>query len=259
MPRDLEREVTSVEPSYHHEGRPVVFAADIHLDREQSTIDCFRALCAGTAREAEALYLLGDIFDLWIGDDDPEPAYVPVVDALAELSGSGVSVRFIAGNRDFLLGDEFCGRTGVQRLDDHTLIDLFGTRTLLCHGDSLCTDDQEFQRFREQLRSDQWQQEFLAKPLAERRKIAADLRDGSRDATASKANALTDVSAQAVQDTLRKYQARQLIHGHTHRPAHHEHTIDGHTVNRYVLSDWQQQPSMLVATATGLRVETVGG
>ncbi|MEX0607583.1 MAG: UDP-2,3-diacylglucosamine diphosphatase, partial [Halofilum sp. (in: g-proteobacteria)] len=146
----------------------------------------------------------------------------------------------------------------VQRLDDHTLIDLFGTRTLLCHGDSLCTDDHEFQRFRAQLRTEQWQREFLAKPLTERHRIAAELRDGSRDAMADKANALMDVSAQAVQDTLRGYQARQLIHGHTHRPAHHEHMIDGHSATRYVLSDWPQHPSMLIATAAGLRVETIG-
>ncbi len=249
--------MTTADPLCQHDSRPVLFVADLHLDRDHATIDCFRRLCAGPARHAEALYILGDLFDIWIGDDDPDPAYTPVLEALADLSRAGVAVRFIAGNRDFLIGDEFCRRTGLERLDDHSVIELFGTPTLLCHGDTLCTDDVEYQRFRTQVRTQQWQQEFLAKELAERRHIAEGLRGGSRDAMTQKQNEIMDVNPQAVHDALRRYRARRMIHGHTHRPARHEHHVDGVTVRRYVLSYWPQRPSMLVVGHDGLRVEAI--
>lgn len=246
------------EPLYQHHSRPVIFVSDLHLGGDPAALACLRALCTGPAREAEALYVLGDLFDVWIGDDDPDPAYTPIFEALADLTGAGTDVRFIAGNRDFLIGEAFCRRTGVERLDDHALVDLFGTRTLLCHGDTLCTDDVEYQHFRAQVRTAQWQREFLAKPLTERRSIAEGMRGGSRDAMAHKQNATMDVNPQAMGDALRRCGAQQLIHGHTHRPAHHQHAIDGATVNRYVLSDWPQSPSMLVASRDGLHAEALG-
>lgn len=249
--------MTAPDPQYQHHSRPVIFVSDLHLGGEPGTFGCFHAFCTGPARHAEALYVLGDLFDVWIGDDDPEPAYTPIFEALAELTRAGTDVRFIAGNRDFLIGEAFCRRTGVERLDDHALVDLFGTRTLLCHGDTLCTDDVEYQRFRAQVRTEQWQQEFLAKPLPERRNIAEGMRGGSRDAMANKENATMDVNPEAMCEALRHYGAQQLIHGHTHRPAHHQHAIDGATVNRYVLSDWPQSPSMIVAAPDGLRVEAL--
>lgn len=245
------------DPTLRHDRGPVLFVADLHLDRQQATTDCFRALCEGPARAAAALYILGDLFDVWIGDDDPEPAYVPVFDALAALTAIGVPAYFIAGNRDFLVGTELLERTGMRALAEPTLIDLFGTRTLLCHGDTLCTDDVDYQQFRAQVRTPQWQRDFLHKPLDERRRIADGLRGGSRDSMASKASAIMDVNEAAVIDALRTYDARQMIHGHTHRPAHHEHRVDGEPASRYVLSDWDRRASMVAATAAGLRFETI--
>lgn len=245
------------DPALRHDRGPVLFIADLHLDRDHPGVERFRALCAGRARTAAALYILGDLFDVWIGDDDPEPVHASVIEALAGLTAAGVPAYFMAGNRDFLIGDDFLRRTGLQALTDPTVIDLFGRRTLLCHGDTLCTDDVAYQQFRVQVRSRDWQREFLAKPVDERRRIADGLRGGSRDAMADKSSAIMDVNAGAVDAALREHGADWLIHGHTHRPARHTHAIDQRTAERYVLSDWDDEPSMLVAEAGGLRFDPV--
>ncbi len=247
------------EPTLRHDRGPVLFIADLHLDRGHPGLERFSRLCADRARQAAALYILGDLFDVWIGDDDPEPAHAAVIEDLAGVTAAGVPTYFMAGNRDFLIGNDFLQRTGLQALDDPTLIDLFGRRTLLCHGDTLCTDDLDYQRFRAQVRSVEWQRDFLAKPLDERRSIADGLRGGSRDAMADKTAGIMDVNAEAVTASLHEHGAAQLIHGHTHRPARHEHEIDGAIAERYVLSDWDGEPTLLVADATGLRFEPVGG
>lgn len=245
------------DPALRHDGGPVLFIADLHLDRDHPGVERLRALCAGRAREAAAFYVLGDLFDVWIGDDDPEPVHASVVEALAGLSAAGVATYFMAGNRDFLIGDDFLRRTGLTALPDPTVIDLFHRRTLLCHGDTLCIDDVDYQRFRAQVRGDEWQREFLTKPLDERRRIADGLRGGSRDAMADKSSAIMDVNAGAVTAALREHGAEWLIHGHTHRPARHEHAVDGRAAERYVLSDWDREPTMLVADTDGIRFEPV--
>lgn len=246
-------------PALRHDRGPVLFIADLHLDRGHPGLERFSGLCAGPARQAEAFYILGDLFDVWIGDDDPEPTHAAVIEDIAGVTAAGVPAYFMAGNRDFLIGNDFLRRTGLQALDDPTVIDLLGHRTLLCHGDTLCTDDLDYQRFRAQVRGVEWQRDFLAKPLDERRGIADRLRGGSRDAMADKATAIMDVNAEAVTAALREHGAERLIHGHTHRPARHEHELDGATADRYVLSDWDGEPTVLVADAAGLRFETVAG
>lgn len=249
--------MTLSEPTLRHERGPVMFIADLHLDRHHPGVERFRALCAGRARAAAALYVLGDLFDAWIGDDDPEPVHAAVIEALAGLTAAGVPAYFMAGNRDFLIGEDFLRRTGLTALSDPTVVDLFDRRTLLCHGDTLCTDDVDYQRFRAQVRGAEWQREFLAKPLDERRRIADGLRGGSRDAMADKASAIMDVNTEAVTAALREHGADWLIHGHTHRPARHEHAIGDAIAERYVLSDWDREPSILVADRKGIRFEPV--
>ncbi len=242
----------------HRADGPVLFVADLHLEPARpAMIEAFRAFCAGPARAAQALYILGDLFEVWIGDDDDDPDLASIQDALAGLTAAGVPAWFMAGNRDFLVGERFFRRTGLQPLGDEQLIDLFGVRTLLCHGDTLCTDDVDYQRFRARVRDPGWQREFLAQPLAERRRIAGGLRSDSGDAMAAKEAAAMDVNADAVAAAFARTGAERLVHGHTHRPGRHELTVDGRRVERWVLGDWYEHASMLVATAAGLELRTL--
>lgn len=235
------------------EREPVLFVADLHLDGTRpAMIERFEYFCGGPARTAAAVFILGDLFEAWIGDDDDDPALAPVLDALAGLTGTGVAVAFMAGNRDFLAGEAFARRTGATILEDPAVVELFATPTLLCHGDTLCTGDVAYQRFRAQVRDPAWQSGFLERPLAERRALAAGLRDDSRDATAGKDDTAMDVSAEAVTEAARAHGVRRVIHGHTHRPGRHTHTVDGHAIERWVLGDWYEHASMLVARRAGL-------
>ena len=227
-----------------------LFISDLHLDEARPTIlDDFEHFLAYEARAAEALYILGDLFEAWIGDDDDGTLAARVARALHDTADSGVPIRFIAGNRDFLLGDDYAARCGMQVLADGTVIDLYGTPTLLMHGDTLCTDDLEYQRFRRQARDPAWQERFLAMPLAERRAFAAHARDASRAHTSQADTAIMDVNADAVSGTMRAHHVQHLIHGHTHRPATHLFTLDGMPAERIVLGDWYEQGSVLRAAA----------
>lgn len=235
------------------EREPVLFIADLHLDAARpAMIARFEEFCRGPARNAAAVFVLGDLFEAWIGDDDDDPALAPVLDALAGLTAAGVAVAFMAGNRDFLAGADFARCTGVTLLEDPAVVDLFGTATLLCHGDTLCTGDVAYQRFRAQVRETAWQDDFLGRPLAERRALAAGLRGDSRDATAGKDDAAMDVSPEAVAAAVRTHGVERVIHGHTHRPGHDTLTVDGRAVERWVLGDWYEAASMLVARRAGL-------
>ncbi len=234
----------------------VLFIADLHLDPGRPGMsDAFHDFCAGPARTARAVYILGDLFEVWIGDDDDDPVWDRVIDAIGALSAHGVAVHFMPGNRDFLVGDRLLARTGMVRLDDIELITLGERRTLLCHGDTLCTDDTAYQTFRRQVRSAEWQRDFLARPLAERRRIAAGLRDNSGDAMSGKSAGEMDVNADALRTTCREQAVERIIHGHTHRPTRDQWTIDGKTVERWVLADWFTTGSMLRARDGG--IETV--
>ncbi len=242
----------------HRGSAPVLFIADLHLDPARpDMIGTFRDFCAGPARAAQALYILGDLFEVWIGDDDDDPELARIQDAIAELTAAGVPARFMAGNRDFLAGADFLARTGLQPLGDEHVIDLFGVPTLLCHGDTLCTDDIDYQRFRAQVRDPQWQRDFLSQPLAERRRVAGGLREDSGDAMAAKETAAMDVNPDAVIEALSRTGTRRLIHGHTHRPGRHEHRVEGDTAERWVLGDWYERGSVLVATAEGVELQAV--
>ena len=228
--------------------------SDLHLASERPRIvEQFYAFLAGPARGAEALYVLGDLFEYWIGDDDfDDPLNRAVAQAFAQTAARGTAIYFMHGNRDLLVGAEFAKRAHAQLLDDPTLTDLFGTRTLLMHGDTLCTDDTEYQKFRAYARDAGNQARFLGQPLAARRAEAQALRVKSESAKQGKTGEIMDASEAAVLEVLRKtgYPPR-LIHGHTHRPARHVHHVDGHACERWVLGDWYERGSYLRCDAQG--------
>jgi UDP-2,3-diacylglucosamine hydrolase len=236
----------------------VLFISDLHLDPARPAhIDDFTEFCASRARDAESVFILGDLFEAWIGDDEDDPGLMPVLDALLALTRSGVRCRFMHGNRDFLVGETFAARTGVELLGDHECITLHDERVLLMHGDLLCTDDVRYLELRRQLRDEHWQRDFLAKPLAERRQIAAELRELSRTEMAAKSEQIMDVNDAAVRATMRRFGVRALLHGHTHRPAIHRFELDGETAMRVVLSDWYGPGGYARWTADGPVLEAL--
>ncbi len=203
------------------------------------------------AVQAETLYILGDLFEAWIGDDEDSQLSEQVCDGLRRLTEHGTRSFVAHGNRDFLLGSGFEARTGTTLLDQATVLDLYGTRTLLLHGDELCTDDLSYQTMRQQLRNPQWQREFLDRPLSIRRQMAAQLRETSRDSTQEKSMEIMDVNQNTLEAFMRRYGATRLIHGHTHRPAVHSFLLDGQSAERIVLADWESQGHVLSFTPDG--------
>ena len=231
-------------------GRPAdvltLFASDLHLGRDRpESLASFVRLARGPARRAGAIYLLGDVFDQWLGDDDSTPPHPVVEEELRKLCDAGVRVAFSAGNHDFLVGRDFAARTGVKLLDEVTMLDLEGRRTIVTHGDQLCTADADYQAFRAHTRDPSVQRTFLALPLPERARLAAQLRHRSRELTALKPGDITDVAPDAVASLLREHRADDLIHGHTHRPATHRLVVDGRDCRRIVLADWYAGDSVL--------------
>jgi len=224
-----------------------LFASDLHLHRDRpQSIASFVRLARGAARRASALYLLGDVFDQWLGDDDTTPPHPAVEEELRRLCDAGVRVGFAAGNHDFLVGREFALRTGIVLLDEVTVIELAGRRTAITHGDQLCTGDTDYQAFRVHTRDPTVQRTFLALPIAERARMAAQLRHRSRELTTLKPADITDVAPDAVASLLREHRADDLIHGHTHRPATHRLEVDGRERRRIVLADWYAGDCVLV-------------
>ena len=223
-----------------------LFISDLHLDEARPHIvDLYTALLAGEARNADALYILGDLFESWVGDDDDSVLAARVAKATHALRDSDVPVYFMHGNRDFLLGEDYAARAGMTLLADPHLIEMGGEQVMLMHGDTLCTDDAEYQKFRKLVRNPQWQREFLARPLGERRVFAAQARGESRKHTALARPEIMDVNADAVAAALRTHGVRRMIHGHTHRPATHRFDLDGRIAERIVLGDWYEQDSVL--------------
>lgn len=223
-----------------------LFVSDLHLDETRpGIVELFESFLANEARHAHALYILGDLFEAWIGDDDDAALATRVATALKALNDSGVPIHFIAGNRDFLLGEDYAQRAGMHLLEDGTVIDLHGTQTLLLHGDALCTDDAAYLAFRKQVRDPAWQRQFLSQPLAARRAFAQAARDASREHTSQAVMAIMDVNQHAVESALRDAQVTRMIHGHTHRPAIHEFKLDDAPAQRSVLGDWYEQGSVL--------------
>ena len=231
-----------------------LFASDLHLDSEAPwAIDAFLAFLDGPARSAEALYLLGDLFEVWVGDDDDNPDNTRACDGLARLTSSGVAVYALHGNRDFLLGETFARRTGVKLLPDPVLVDLYGTPTLLSHGDVFCTEDFSYQELRSIVRKPGWQSRFLALPLGARRDLASAARAGSKAHTQRTVPTIMDVNPEAVSRAMRATGARRLIHGHTHRPAVHPFVVDGVSAERVVLAPWYEAASCVGVSAAGVR------
>ena len=232
-----------------------LFISDLHLDDARPHIvEDFERFCAGEARSADALYILGDLFEAYIGDDDDAALNARIARALRGVADAGVPVRFIAGNRDFLLGSDYARRCGMDLVDDGAVIDLHGTPTLILHGDVLCTDDAAYLAFRRQVRDPAWQAAFLARPLAERRAFAAQARDASRAHTSSTDMAIMDVNQHAVEGALHQAGVTRMIHGHTHRPAIHDFMLDGKPAQRIVLGDWYEQGSVLRVDRDGARL-----
>lgn len=233
--------------------RPALFVSDLHLSPGRPDMAArFMRFLAAEARGGSALYILGDLFDHWIGDDDAdEPFNRAVLDALGALAATGVEIDFQHGNRDFLMSSRAAHRGGLRLIHDPTVRDLFGTRTLLMHGDTLCTDDVRYQRFRARVRRPAVVRMFLALPRGLRHAIAGGLRSMSEAEKGVKPPEIMDVSAPTVEAALRAHGYPRLIHGHTHRPGHHVHTIDGQTCERWVLGDWYQRASYLRCDARG--------
>jgi len=231
-----------------------LFISDLHLcDSRPHIQQVFLRFLREHAIQAESLYILGDFFEYWAGDDDLDaPQHRNIIEALARLTQGGIPLYVIHGNRDFLLADNFARATGATLLTDPTLAELYGKRVLLTHGDTLCTDDVEYQRFRAQVRDSAWQQVFLTQPLAVRKAQIEELRQRSEQEKSYKSIAIMDVNGDAVNDLLRRYDYPELlIHGHTHRPGMHEITVDGHISQRWVLGDWFDHGNSLRCAANG--------
>lgn len=217
-----------------------LFISDLHLPDEPSPLrEGFLRFLAGPARKAKAVYILGDLFEYWIGDDVGMQAYAAEIAALKALTASGVAVYFMHGNRDFLVGRRFAAATGVQLLRDPLVVDLHGRRTLLSHGDIWCTDDVGYQRWRRFSRNRFAQWIFSMLPLARRQAIAGGVRGKSASAKGNKAESIMDVNASAVAGAFCRHGINRIIHGHTHRPATHGDLLDGRNVERIVLADWR--------------------
>jgi UDP-2,3-diacylglucosamine hydrolase len=236
-----------------------LFVSDVHLNNARANIvRAFLDFLDQKARHADALYILGDLFDEWLGDDDDKPPHAEVSDALAALTATGLPVFVVHGNHDFLLGKKFAKRSGCELLGDHTLIDVYGTSTLIMHGDTLCTRDVNYQSFRKMTRNPVVQKMFLTLSLSKRAEKAAGIRAESKQDMALKADDIMDVTPEAVDDVMRKYNVRHLIHGHTHRPAVNKFTLDGDDAVRIVLGDWYEQDSVLIWDESGYRLGRVG-
>lgn len=220
-----------------------LFISDLHLEQSRPEItQAFIRFMEQLAPKSDALYILGDFFEVWIGDDDDSPFSHEIMEILRQFTNAGGTLYFMVGNRDFLIGDRFAQSTGAILLDDPTLIDLYGTPTLLMHGDSLCTLDTEYMAFREQARSSQWQQQLLSQPLEARREIARQLREKSQSMNSLKAEDIMDVTPSEAIHAMQQHKAERLIHGHTHRPARHQLTpTTAAQPERLVLGDWHDK------------------
>jgi UDP-2,3-diacylglucosamine hydrolase len=230
-----------------------IFVSDLHLSAERPHINRqFFEFVAHTAAQAEALYILGDLFEYWIGDDDlTDPLNAAVADALGTLAASHVRLYLMQGNRDVLIGQDFALRCHAELIAEPALLDCYGTPTLLMHGDTLCAGDADYQKFRAYAHDADNQAKFLAQPLAARREQMLGMRAQSEHSKQLKAETIMDVAPAAVEMTLREYGYPRLIHGHTHRPARHVHTVDGHDCERWVLNDWYQRGGYLRCSKDG--------
>jgi len=230
-----------------------LFISDLHLDPARPAVTRALASFLGTHTHCQRLYILGDLFEAWLGDDDNAPLAAEVAGLLQGFTAAGPELYLMHGNRDFLLGERFCQAAGAQLLPDPRVIDLYGTPTLLMHGDSLCTADEPYQQFRRTARDPAWQRELLQRSLDERREFAARLRGMSLEANSNKAQDIMDVTAGEVDKVMARHRVRQLIHGHTHRPGRHQ----GPSGTRWVLGDWDRKAWVIEATNEELKLYNI--
>ena len=229
-----------------------LFISDLHLSQERPNInELFLTFLKQQVPQAEALYILGDLFEVWLGDDMILPTYQPALEQIAATVDHGTPVYVMHGNRDFFIRKQFENLTGAQLIHEPCVIDLYGTATLLLHGDTLCSDDIEYQKFRTMVRNPQWQDEMLAKSPQQRLELAKKFRDISKTQTAQKDNEIMDVNQDAVVQVMRDNQVLQLIHGHTHRPATHQFELENKTATRVVLPDWYEKGGYLAVNEHG--------
>ena len=236
-----------------------IFVSDLHLSPERPHINqVFFDFVAGTAAQAESLFILGDLFEYWVGDDDlSDPFNASVANALAALSRKGVKLGLMQGNRDVLMGEAFARRCGAELIADPTSLDLHGTKTLLMHGDTLCTDDVKYQRFRSWVRNPVVQRLFLCLPRALRQSQIHRMRAESEKHKGATRAEIMDVAPATVERVLREHGYPRLIHGHTHRPARHVHTVDGHRCERWVLNDWYERGGYLRCDGSGCTAKSL--
>jgi len=237
---------------------PTLFISDLQLDdqRPQATLWLLDFL-EREARHADALYILGDLFEYWLGDDAPTRTGRQVADALQRLHVTGVPAFFMHGNRDFLLGSDYARSASMQILPEEVVVDLYGVPTLLMHGDSLCTDDLAYQKFRAMVRDPAWQRAFLAKSPEERMAFAGQARAESDEHKQGVSMDIMDVNPTSVTRAFKRAGVEHMIHGHTHRPAIHEHPLGASTGQRVVLGDWYEQGSVLRVSADGFDLQTL--
>ena len=236
----------------------ILFISDLHLSGERENItELFIEFLEQRASKADALYILGDLFEVWPGDDMIQPDYLQSISALKQLADSGIPLYVMQGNRDFLMAKQFEEVSGATLIEDPTVIDLYGTATLLMHGDTLCTDDVDYQKFRTMVRNPSWQSDFLSKSIKERLAMTTKYREISKEKTAEKKMDIMDVNQQTVETVMREKNINQLIHGHTPRPAIHDFTADEQKMKRIVLGDWFEQGSVLVCDEKGCQLESI--
>lgn len=239
----------------------ILFISDLHLDKLRDDIEQnferFICYCLREHKTIEAVFILGDLFDFWFGDDASITLNQNIIEQLKKLTSAGVSVFIMHGNRDFLINDAFAKATGCQLIDDPYLLSLNNETILLAHGDQLCTDDIEYQQFKQVVRDPATIKTFLQKPITERIAITNAIKSESQKSAQEKSKEIMDVNQQAVISFMRKYKVKTLIHGHTHRPDIHSFTIDGQTFKRYVLSDWDTQGSYLEWDGQDLKMSVI--
>ena len=237
----------------------IIFISDLHISLEKTDITRrFISFLNEQAGTAGAVYILGDLFDTWIGDDDNTPPNKKVKTQLKQLTNSGTQVYLQQGNRDFLIGQQFCKETGVTLLDDYAVIDINGVKTLLTHGDLLCTDDIPYQDFRKKSHTDEWKQNVLTKPLLLRLLVARWYRFRSFFHKRKKSQDIMDVNQQTIINAMQEHDCLRLIHGHTHRPAIHDFNIDGIPAQRFVLAEWKKDSAELLRwTSDGYKIEKI--
>jgi UDP-2,3-diacylglucosamine hydrolase len=233
-----------------------LFISDLHLIQDRPLAnERFFAFLEDQAGAADALYILGDFFEYWIGDDDlADPFHAVIAGLLRDLTRGGTSLFLMHGNRDFLIGERFCQATGARLLDDPSIMRIGKEKVLLMHGDTLCTDDHDYQAWRRTARSAAWQKEFLGKSIAQRREVTVGLREKSRQVIRAKPAQIMDVNDGAVREALARHGVRKLIHGHTHRPGRHALQVNGVGCERWVLPDWYGKGGYLEAAGGKLRL-----